>query len=69
MDTPVKNFSSGMISRLAFGIATIGQPDLLIVDEVLSVEIFISRRRVKPESSACCPEEQRFCLCLTASDR
>ena len=40
MDTPVKNFSSGMISRLAFGIATIGQPELLIVDEVLSVGDF-----------------------------
>ena len=40
MDTAVKNFSSGMLSRLAFGIATIGQPDLLIVDEVLSVGDF-----------------------------
>lgn len=40
MDVPVKNFSSGMISRLAFGIATIGQPELLIVDEVLSVGDF-----------------------------
>ena len=37
MDVPVKNFSSGMFSRLAFAVATIGQPDILIVDEILAV--------------------------------
>jgi len=37
MDVPVRNFSSGMVARLAFSIATIVEPQILIVDEILSV--------------------------------
>lgn len=37
LDVPVKNFSSGMIAKLAFSISTIVEPDILIVDEILSV--------------------------------
>jgi len=37
LDVPIKNFSSGMIAKLAFSISTIVSPDILIVDEILSV--------------------------------
>ena len=37
LDVPVKNFSSGMTAKLGFSIATIVNPEILIVDEILSV--------------------------------
>jgi len=47
LDEPVRTYSTGMMARLAFAVATDGEPDVLIVDEVLSVGDldFVSRSR------------------------
>lgn len=37
IETPIRNYSSGMLARLAFSVASMVQPEILIVDEILSV--------------------------------
>ena len=52
MEVPVRNFSSGMLARLAFSISTLVEPEVLIVDEILSVgdAAFQKKSREKMQS-------------------
>lgn len=45
LDIPLKNYSSGMVSRLAFAVATTTKPDVLIADEVLAVGDFLFQQK------------------------
>lgn len=45
LDMPLKNYSSGMVARIAFAIATVIVPEILVVDEVLSVGDFMFQKK------------------------
>ena len=49
INVPIRNYSSGMLTRLAFSVATVVDPQILIVDEILSVgdEAFQAKSRAR----------------------
>jgi lipopolysaccharide transport system ATP-binding protein len=59
IDTPVKRYSSGMYARLGFSVAAHVDPEVLIVDEVLSVGDFVFQRK--------CVERMKEVICSGAA--
>ncbi len=51
LDSPIKNYSSGMRARLGFAIATMTKPDIFIVDEVLAVGDYKFRQKCEKRIS------------------
>lgn len=65
MDVPIKNFSSGMFARLGFAVATIYTPDILIVDEILSVGDWQFQAKCHKRIQEMLEQELLYYLCHT----
>ena len=68
LDVPLKNYSSGMVARIAFAIATIIVPDILIVDEVLSVGDFMFQQKCENRIQSLINEHNTTVLIVSHSN-
>jgi ABC-2 type transport system ATP-binding protein len=67
LELPMKNYSSGMVARIAFAIATITIPDILIVDETLSVGDMFFREKCEKKIQSLIDEHKTTVLFVSHS--
>ena len=61
LETPVKRYSSGMFVRLAFAVAAHLQPEILLIDEVLAVGMWLFRKNASREWKRFRTRITRYC--------